>query len=88
MSSYKVIKFYSDACAPCKIMEHIADHVCYERGIPLSSYNVSTDEGLKFAKSMGVRQVPAFFLQDSGKTVASKVGAMSEDAFINFVEQQ
>lgn len=84
---YKLIKFYSDSCAPCKAMAPIVSAVTHERGIELVEMNIGTEEGLNMARSVGVRQVPTFVLEKDGKSVGIKVGAMPEEDFIKFVEE-
>lgn len=84
---YKLIKFYSDSCAPCKAMAPIVSSVTHERGIELVEMNIGTEEGLNMARSVGVRQVPTFVLEKDGKSVGIKVGAMPEEDFIKFVEE-
>ena len=83
----KLIKFYSDACAPCKAMAPIVDAVTQERGIELDSINIGTAEGINMARSMGVRQVPTFVLLKDGETKGVRSGAMPEEDFIKFVEE-
>lgn len=84
---YKLIKFYSDACAPCKAMAPIVDAVTNERGIELDSVNIGTAEGINLARSMSIRQVPTFVLLKDGETVGMRSGAMPEEDFIKFVEE-
>lgn len=88
MTCYKVIKFYSDSCGPCKAMAPIVSAVTNERGIKLVEMNVGTEEGLSMARSFGVRQVPTFVLDKNGETVGMKVGAMPEDEFVKFIEEK
>lgn len=83
----KLIKFYSDGCAPCRAMASIVDSATYERGIELDTQNVGTAEGINLARSMGIRQVPTFVLMKDGEAIGIRSGAMPEEDFIKFLEE-
>ena len=82
----KLYKFYADWCGPCKSLSSIIDQVEMPDDVELIDMNVD-EEGRDMAQMMGVRSIPTMCLVDSeGKLIATKVGMMNKEQFLEFVE--
>lgn len=81
----KLMKFYSDNCGPCRAMTYIVDSETEQLGVELDTINISTESGINLARSMSIRQVPTFVIIKDDKTVGIKTGAMSREAFREFL---
>lgn len=68
----KLIKFYSDNCAPCKAMAPIFwEFVQLQENVPVEEINISDPEGRDKALALHLRGVPSFvaFYED-GSTLS------------------
>lgn len=82
----KVVKFYSDSCAPCKAMSPVFDQVLNELGIVGESKNLGHEGVREIALEAGVRSIPSFVVYtDEGETL-SRSGMMSKEALKSFIE--
>lgn len=82
----KVVKFYSDSCAPCKAMSPTFDAVVKEIGIEAESKNIGHEGVRELAMEAGVRAVPSFVVYLDDGEVHTKSGAMSMEALRTFIE--
>lgn len=78
----KLIKYYSDFCPPCKLMQPIVESVVKELNIELMSINVGVEP-----PPVGITSVPTFVLLGSnGKILDEKVGMISKPAFLEWIK--
>lgn len=86
--TFKVIKYFGDGCAPCKLMEPIFKQVESElegEGFVFESRNISEDNYRDEAKSFGIRGIPTIIVFENGNSVATKTGMMTGDILRNFI---
>lgn len=81
----KVIKFYSDNCAPCKAMSPIFDEVVKELEVEAESLNIGEPANRQKAVELGVRSVPTFAVFNEQGSPFMKTGMMSKDALKDFI---
>ena len=86
---YKIIKFYSDSCAPCKAMSPIFDDVAEEMSdnedIVFGSTNIGHGDNRAVAQSFGVRGIPAFVVIKDHQAIGMKNGAMPKEVLKDFI---
>ncbi len=79
----KVLKFYADWCAPCKMISTIIDGVKDKLPVPVEEINI--DENNDIAKKYGIRGVPTLVMVDeSGAEVKRQVGMVTEKGLLEF----
>lgn len=71
----KIIKFYSDTCGPCKVL----DSNLKKAGIEYESVNANSDENDALVEKYGIRAVPTLIKEDNGVEIARHVGIMTEE---------
>lgn len=71
----KIIKFYSDTCGPCKVL----DFNLKKAGIEYESINANDDENDTIVEKYKIRAVPTLIKEDNGVEIARHVGIMTEE---------
>ena len=71
----KIIKFYSDTCGPCKVL----DSNLKKAGIEYESINANDDENDVLVERYKIRAVPTLIKEDNGVEIARHVGIMTEE---------
>lgn len=86
----KVIKFYSDSCAPCKAMAPVFDEVVKELGVEAESINIGDTSSWNVpnrqkAAELGIRSIPAFVVYNEQGSPFVKTGMVAKDALKEFI---
>ena len=81
----KVIKFYSDNCAPCKAMSPIFDEIVKELGVEAESLNIGEADNRQKALELGVRAVPTFVVYNEQGSPFVKTGMVAKDVLKEFI---
>lgn len=69
----KIIKFYSETCGPCKVL----DKNLKEAKINYISINVNDDENSQLLEEYSIKNIPTLIIvDDSGKVVDRHTGLM------------
>jgi thioredoxin-like negative regulator of GroEL len=71
----KIIKFYSDTCGPCKVL----DSNLKKAGIEYESINANSDENDVLVERYKIRAVPTLIKEDNGVEIARHIGIMTEE---------
>ena len=80
----KVLKFYADWCAPCKVLTNTIE-MYYNGDVEIESVNIESD--MDKAIEYKVRGVPlCILLDDNGNELKRKSGTMLIDEFEDFVK--
>lgn len=85
---YKIIKFYSDTCAPCKAMAPIFDDIAEELStdnVVFGSTNIGENDNRAVAQSFGVRGLPTVVILKDDEAVGIKTGAQTKDSLKEFI---
>lgn len=72
----RVVKLYSDWCAPCKILEQKLQRL----DIKHESIDINTKEGLELSYEVGVRSVPTLLVFDDDNNLLRKMSGLPTDA--------
>ena len=71
----KIIKFYSDTCGPCKVL----DSNLKKAGIKYESINANDDKNDVIVEKYKIHAVPTLIKEDNGVEIARYVGIMTEE---------
>lgn len=71
----KIIKFYSDTCGPCKVL----DSNLRKAGIEYESINANDDENDVLVEKYKIRAVPTLIKEDNGIEITRHTGIMTEE---------
>ncbi len=71
----KIIKFYSDTCGPCKVL----DSNLKKAGIDYESINANSDENDTLVEKYNIRAVPTLIKEENGVEIARHTGIMTEE---------
>lgn len=74
----KIIKFYSDTCGPCKVL----DSNLKKAGIEYVSIDANSDSSL--VEKYKIRAVPTLIKEDNGVELSRHVGIMTEEQLKNW----
>ena len=80
-----VVDFYATWCGPCMMLAPILEEVANSR----AGYNimkVDVDKNPKIASRLNIDTIPTLCLYKNGKLIDKKVGYMSKDDLMNFIE--
>lgn len=81
----KVVKFYSDSCAPCKAMAPVFDEVIKELGVEAESLNIGEPANRQKAMELGVRSVPTFVAFNEQGSPFMKTGMVAKEVLKDFI---
>lgn len=80
----KILKFYSNSCGPCKVLEKNLK----EAGIEYDSINVTNPDNLDLVTQYGVRGLPTLIkIDDDGAIIDKKVGVLSVEQIKEFCNE-
>lgn len=71
----KIIKFYSDTCGPCKVL----DSNLKKAGIDYESINANSDENDILVEKYKIQSVPTLIKEENGVEVDRHIGVMTEE---------
>lgn len=81
-----LVDFFATWCGPCRMQGPILERVKAEVGDQVEIYKLDVDECEQTAKNYGVMSIPTLILFKNGKEVAKNVGLMSQDAILDWIE--
>lgn len=80
-----LVDFWADWCAPCKAMKPILEKLAKEK-TTVKFCTVDVDQNQTLPSKYQIRGIPTIILFQNGNVVATKVGACSQDALIEFID--
>lgn len=83
-----LVDFYADWCGPCKMMAPVLEKLAeeYEGRLKIGKCNV--DDNMDLAEKYRVSSIPNMKLFRNGEVVTEFIGAMSESALKEKLEEQ
>ena len=80
----KVIKFYGDYCAPCKVMAPVFKEAVEELGLDAEEVNIGDAEGRNRAVENGIRSIPSFVAFNEQGSPFVLTGTFTKDELKEF----
>lgn len=82
-----LIDFYADWCGPCIAMKPVLEEVENSYKDKISVKKIDVDKNPEEASKYGIISIPTFIILDeNGKEVAKKMGAVPKDQFLDWVK--
>jgi thioredoxin 1 len=83
-----LVDFYADWCGPCKIMAPVVEDVAerFEGRLKVGKCNI--DENIKLTQKYRIVSIPTFKIFKGGEVVATLMGAMAAEEFIEQIEKE
>lgn len=80
-----LVDFWAPWCGPCKNIAPILDEVASEMQGKVNFVKVNVDDASDLAANYSVRGIPALMLFVNGKVIANRVGSVSKQQLIDFI---
>ena len=80
-----LVDFYADWCGPCQMLGQVLEEVEKESNIEI--IKVNTDDFLSLERDYKIMSIPAIKLFSKGNIVKEKVGFMTKDEVLKFLEK-
>ena len=85
-SSYTVVDFYGDHCAPCKMMAPIFHEASND--LPLIQFvKANTEQYQELNKRFGIHAIPTLHFYRDGKLIHEAVGAVDRKTLDSFLSK-
>ena len=81
-----LIDYWAEWCAPCKMIAPALEELSQTMQDKLTVGKVNIDENPEAPTKYGVRGIPTLMLFKDGEVLATKVGAMSKQQIMQWVE--
>ena len=81
----RVLKFYADWCAPCKMLTEVIHNAQEKINIPIEEIDIDKDNAV--AIQYGIRSVPTMILLDGNNTELKRVvGSLNQSDLLTFLK--
>ena len=80
-----LLDFWAEWCGPCKQIGPSLEEIALEQNATLTVAKMNIDENPETPTKLGVRGIPTLMLFRDGEVVATKVGALSKDTLLEWV---
>ncbi len=80
-----LLDFWAEWCGPCKMIAPSLEALASELSGKVTIAKMNVDDNQTIPAQFGVRGIPTLMLFKDGKTVATKVGALSKAQLTEFI---
>jgi len=81
-----LVDFWAAWCGPCKMIAPLLDQVATEYGDRVKICKVDVDANKETPANFNVRGIPTLIMFKNGAIVATKVGALSKNELVSFIQ--
>ncbi len=81
-----LVDFWAEWCGPCRMLSPILEEIAKEMNARLIVAKMNVDENEEIPAKLSIRGIPALFLFKNGVCVDTKVGMLSKNQLIAFLE--
>ena len=81
-----LVDFWAEWCGPCKMIAPILDEVAAEYAGRVTIGKLNIDQNSETPPKFGIRGIPTLLLFKDGAVAATKVGALSNAQFKDFLD--
>ncbi len=80
-----LVDFYAEWCGPCQMLGKVLEEVDKEKD-DIKIVKVNTDDFLSLAKDFKIMSIPAVKVFENGKVIKEKVGFMTKNELLEFID--
>jgi len=80
-----LVDFWAAWCGPCKMIAPVLDEIAEEYAGKLKVVKVDVDENRDSPAKYGVRGIPTLLVFKNGQLEATKVGALTKNQLVDFI---
>ena len=80
-----LVDFYAEWCGPCQMLGKVLEEVDKEKD-DIKIVKVNTDDFLSLAKDFKIMSIPAVKVFENGKVIEEKVGFMTKNELLEFID--
>jgi thioredoxin 1 len=80
-----LLDYWAEWCGPCKMIAPILDAVAEEFEGKLTVAKLNIDDNPQTPQKYGVRGIPTLMIFKNGEIAATKVGALTKAALVDFI---
>jgi len=73
-----IVEFWAPWCGPCRIMKPGFEKIAEQNKSNVKMYTMNIDENRDAAVGLGIRSIPTTKIFNSGETIETRVGVLSE----------
>jgi len=81
-----LVDFWAPWCGPCRMLGPILEEVSKEHSSKVKIVKVNVDESPGTSQKFSISSIPTMILFKDGQKVDQKVGVLSKDAILKWIE--
>ena len=81
-----VVDFWAEWCGPCKMIGPALEEISDEMKEDVRITKINIDENPNTPTLHSIRGIPTMLMFKNGETIATKVGAVSKTAIVEWIE--